>query len=121
MSVLGVAQLNAVVIDGGMLAAHGAHIDGLDTSHSAVVLELDAGEIAQRVRHRKRIETLQFLAFEGLRHNDVLGQGTRRHLHLLYLEAVIYRIGLCLVQCENRACTKCGKQYETIPFNHCAS
>ena len=42
LPVLGVAELDTVVIDCGMLASHGADINGLDAPHSAVVFELHA-------------------------------------------------------------------------------
>ena len=90
-----------------MLATHRADIDRLDASYSAVVLELHAGEITQRVRYTQGIEALQLLALEGLRHNDIFVQRTSSNLHFLYLKVVIQRVNLCLVQSENRVRTEC--------------
>ena len=73
LSVLGIAELHSVVVHGGVLATHRADVDSLDTSYSTVVLELDAREITNRVCHRQGVETLQLLAFEGLRNDDILG------------------------------------------------
>ena len=90
-----------------MLTTHRADVDCLDTSYSTVVLELYAGEIAQGIRHGKGVETLQFFAFEGLRNDDILGQGTRSHLDFLNMEVVIQTIRLALR--EDRQGTKCKK------------
>ena len=72
-----------------MLASHRPYIDRLDTSHSAVVFELDTREIPQCISHREGVETLQFNAFERLRNDDIFGQGTRCHLHFLHLELAV--------------------------------
>ena len=42
LSVLGVAQLDAVVADAQVVGAHGANVDGLDAAHAAIVLQLYA-------------------------------------------------------------------------------
>ena len=72
-----------------MLASHRADINRLNSPHSSIVLELHAGEIAQSVRYGKGIQALQLSTFQGLRHDDILVQRTRRHLHLLYPEAAV--------------------------------
>ena len=46
LAVLGVAEGHAVVDNAGMVCAHGADVDCLDTSDAAVVFHLYAGEIA---------------------------------------------------------------------------
>ena len=61
LPVLSVAKLHAVIVHRRVLASHGADIDGLDTSHSAVVLELYTGEIAQGICDRERVQTLEFV------------------------------------------------------------
>ena len=119
LSVLGVAELHPVVIDRRVLRAHRAYVDGLDAPHSSIVLELHAGEIAQGIRHRECVKALQFSPFERLRNDDILVKRTRRHLHLLYLEAVIQGIRLCIAEGEYRGRAERNKQYEKNMFCHC--
>lgn len=85
LSVLSVAELHAVVIDGRVLATHRADVDGLDTTYAAVVLELYAREIAHRVGYAEGVESLQFLAFERLRHDDIFLQRAGGDGHLVHL------------------------------------
>ena len=109
LSVLGITQLYAVVIDGSMLTAHRAHVDGLDTTYAAVVFELYAGEIAQRVRYGEGIQSLQFYAFECLGQDHVFLQCASGDGHLLHLTMPeVRRVGqgrILRVQRERRART----------------
>ena len=73
LPVLGITELHTVIVHRRMLASHGADIDGLDTSHSAVVLELYTGEIAQGICYGKGVKSLQFSTFEGLGNNNIFG------------------------------------------------
>ena len=54
-----------------MLATHRAHINGLDTTHTAIILELNAGEIAESIGYRKRVKRLKFRAFKSLRNDNI--------------------------------------------------
>ena len=45
-----------------MVRTHGADIHGLHTAHAAEVLDLHAGEIAQRVCYGLRAQPLQGIA-----------------------------------------------------------
>ena len=71
LSVLGVAQLDAVVEHGHVVGAHRADVDGFQTAHAAVVFELHAREIADGVGHRKTVQPLQVDVFEDLRRDDL--------------------------------------------------
>ena len=62
LAVLGVAQLNAVVVDPHVVGAHAADIDGFQTAHAAVILDLQTREIAYGIGHREAVERLQLLA-----------------------------------------------------------
>lgn len=48
------------------MRTHVAHVDGLQTSHATVILNLNTGKIAKSIRQRMRIETLQLLTFQTL-------------------------------------------------------
>ena len=104
-----------------MLAAHRAHVNGLDSAYSAIVLDLHSRKITQGIRHRKCIQVLQFCSFKRLRDNNILGQGTRRYLNLVNTEVVVYGVYLCLAGSESRVCTECENQYEKNLFIHCSS
>ncbi len=62
LAVLGVAELDAVVVDAHVVGAHRADVDGLDASDPAVVLELDAREVAEGVGDAVAAECLELLA-----------------------------------------------------------
>ena len=74
LSVLGVAQLDAVVEDPDVLRAHAADVDGLQPADPPVVLDLDPGEVADGIRHGVRIEPLQPLSAQHLGRDDLLGK-----------------------------------------------
>ena len=71
LSVLRIAQHDAVVADGQVVGAHGAHVDRLDAAHAAVVLQLDAREIAQGVGYGLRRQPFELLAVQLLRGDDL--------------------------------------------------
>ena len=50
-----------------MVSAHGTDIHRLDASNTAIVLQLKAGEITQRISHRVSTQLLQLLAAKRLR------------------------------------------------------
>ena len=104
-----------------MLASHRTDIDGLDSPHSAIIFELYAGEITQGICHRERVEALEFRTFEGLRLNDIFIQHTRRNFHLLYLEAAVQRVHICIALRKYRVSTECRTKYEKYLFCHCSS
>ena len=84
LSVLGVAQFHAVIVDADMLRPHGSDIDGIDASHAAIILELDARKIAQRIGHRTAIEPPQGLAIKPLAaYHHALGYSHTDHIHIL--------------------------------------
>ena len=58
LPVLRITYLYPIVIHRRMLAAHRAHVDGLDTSHSAIVFKLHTRKITQRICHRKGVKSL---------------------------------------------------------------
>ncbi len=70
LAVLGVAELDAVVEDRRVVRAEGADVHRLEAAHSAVVLQLDSRETAQRIGHGKAAEPLQFLALKCLSRNN---------------------------------------------------
>ena len=71
LSVLGVAQLDAVVEHGHVVSAHRADVDGLQAAHAAIVLELHAREIADGIGHREAVQPLQVDILEDLRRDDL--------------------------------------------------
>ena len=90
-AVLSIAQLDAVVEDAQVVAAHGTDVDGLHTTHTAVVLELHAGEIAHGVGHAVMAQRLHLLARERLTlyHRLCLGS---MHLHLADVTHIVGRL-----------------------------
>ena len=68
-TVLGVADLQAVVEDADMVGTHVAHVDGLQAAHAAVVLDLHAGKVAEGVRHGMGVEAFQLFPGQVLRGN----------------------------------------------------
>lgn len=71
LAVLGVAQLDAVVEYGHVVGAHRTDVDGLQTAHAAVILELHACEVADGVGHREAVQALQVDLLEHLRGDDL--------------------------------------------------
>ena len=71
LSVLGIAQLYAVVEDAQVAGAHAAHIDGLDASHASVVLQLHACKVAQRVGYGVGAEPFQLFPLHDVAGNDL--------------------------------------------------
>ena len=71
LSVLRVAQLYAVVEYAEVVASHRAYVHCLDASHAAIVLQLQSGEIAQRVGDVMRVQALQLLALHRVRWNHL--------------------------------------------------
>ena len=57
LSVLGISQLHAIIVDRCVLATHRADIDRLDAAYAAVVFELHAREIAERIGYIERAES----------------------------------------------------------------
>ena len=55
-----------------MVGAHAADVNGLDAADAAVILDLHACEVPQRVGDTVAVETLQFVALQGLHRNHVL-------------------------------------------------
>ena len=72
LAVLGVAQLDAVVEHAHVVGTHTADVDGLQAADAAVVLDLDAGEIADGVGHGQGVEPFKFFALQRLRGDDLL-------------------------------------------------
>ena len=104
-----------------MLTTHRADVNRLDTSYSAIVLDLKPGEIAKRVCYVQGIQAFQFSSFERLRDDDVFIERTSRHAHFIDSEARSQRIQLRLAYRENRVRTKCKNQYYSYSFYHCSS
>ena len=69
-AVLRVAYLDAVVENAQVVSAHGSDVHGLESAHAAVVLDLHAREIPNRVGHRLSGESLQPRAGEFLHGDD---------------------------------------------------
>ena len=67
LSVLRVAEFDAVVDHSCMVRAHRADVYGLDASYAPVVFYLHSRKIAERVGHAVAVEPLQFLSREFLR------------------------------------------------------
>ena len=83
LSVLGIAQFHAVVVDAEVVGAHAADVDGLDAAHAAVVFQLKAGEIAQGICHGVGVEFLELLTAHFLRGDDLAEGEFRGHHHLV--------------------------------------
>ena len=84
-----------------MMRAHRADVHSLDTSHSAIILQLYAREIAQSIGHRVRVELLQQLALKLLTGHH-LAHGRFRHDD--YLAHMLYGVQLAL-------CRRCHRQH----------
>ena len=54
-----------------MVGAHRADVDRLQTAHTAVILELHTGKIANGIGYRETVESLQIGIFENLRRNHL--------------------------------------------------
>ena len=78
LAVLRIAQHDAVVADSQVVGAHRAHVDRLHAAHAAVVLQLHAREVAQRIGHRLCRQPLQLLAVQLLRGDDLAERQLRR-------------------------------------------
>ena len=72
MTILGVAQLNAIVEHAHVVGAHGANVDGLHAAHTAVVLDLHTREITNSISHTVAVESLQSLTAKRLGRNHLL-------------------------------------------------
>ena len=102
LSVLGIAELYAVVIYPHVVAAHAAYVYGLDTAHAAVIFQLHAREVSQGIGYREAVEAFEFLAGEFLRgYNLAVSVGRDDH----FVE-LLYRVELALSPCD------CGRQEE---------
>ena len=108
-SVLGVPQLDAVVEDPDMVRAHAPDIDRLQSPDSAVVLDLDSGEVAQGVGHVVRRELVELLARELLYGDDLLADDMPRHDDLLDLLEAVEPALSGRRTCESHTCRKGGK------------
>ena len=93
LAVLGIAQLDAVVIYTHVVGTHAADVDGLQTAHTAVILNLYTRKVAYGIGHRKAVEGLQLLAGEFLRGYHLAVPVGRDH-HLAQRPG-LYRVGLC--------------------------
>ena len=72
-----------------MVGTHRTYINRLDAPYSAIVLELDTREIAQRISHRMGTQLLQLLAAKGLRRYHLLMIIARRYNNFInILDAV---------------------------------
>ena len=105
LSVLRIAQLDPIVEDAHMVAAHRTDVHRLDAPHSAIVLQLQAGKIAQGVGNVMRIQAFQFLPFHGVRGNHLAVSQVLGNNHLAdMLDAVECRLAARLRLC-------CRKDY----------
>ena len=66
LPILRITEFDAVIENTEMVGSHTADINGLDTSHSAIVFQLQAREIAQGICYRQGIQLLEFLACQRL-------------------------------------------------------
>ena len=74
LHVLGVVYLDAIQEHAHVLAAQAAHVHGLEATHAAIVLDLNARETAEKVGHaagRSRKSPDRHL-FHGTRHGELL-------------------------------------------------
>ena len=113
LSVLRVAQLHAVVRDAQVVGAHRTDVHRLDTTHAAVVLQLDAREVAQGIGHRERVQPFQLLTVELLAWHH-LAHGGARHDH--YLPHTLYGIQLALSR--HRHAQAASKGYSPVSTIH---
>ena len=72
LPVLRIADLDAVIENAHVVGAHRADIHRLESTHTAIVLELDASEVAHGIGHRMAVKALQLLAREFLGGDHVL-------------------------------------------------
>ena len=80
LHILGVVHLDPVQEDAHVFAAETPDIDGLEAAHASVVLDLDAGEAAQDVRHLggRRLRARQVHRLGGFHHGINLDGPDRR-------------------------------------------
>ena len=55
LSVLGVTEFHPVIHHACMVGTHRTHVDGLDASHTSVILDLHSRKVAERIRHGLRV------------------------------------------------------------------
>ena len=84
-AVLRIAQLDAVIEHAHMVGAHAADIDGLQSAHTAIVLDLHAGEVADGIGHAVRAQPLQLRPGELLHRDDLPRKPPARHHHFFQL------------------------------------
>ena len=58
LAVLSIAQLDTVVIYPHVVGTHAADVDGLQTAHSTVILNLNTRKVTYGIGHRKTVESL---------------------------------------------------------------
>ncbi len=72
MPVLRIVHRYPVIHHSHVLAAHAMHVNGFQSSHTAVVLYLHARKETHRVGHTMPSQLLQLPAFKHLRRNNLI-------------------------------------------------
>ncbi len=86
LSILRVAQLDAVVEHAHVVRAHASHVYRFESSHTAVIFELHAREIADRVGHRKGTQVFELFTGQFLHGDHFPHQGAPVHHELVKVE-----------------------------------
>ena len=89
LAVLGVAELDSVVEDAGVVCAHRADVDGLDAADTSVVFYLHSAEVAQGVGHVVAAHGFETLPSESLARNDLAEGAPGAHRHFAERYAVV--------------------------------
>ena len=72
LTILRIADLDAVVKDPHVVGAHRADVYRLEAAHTTIVLELHTGKVAHGIGHRVTVQALELLAREFLGRNHIL-------------------------------------------------